>query len=89
MQKMIFSAIALIAFSFAGMANEIEEKKVEDFYFETSNIKIKEVQKPIIVMGYCEGLYLWVKEKVLQTFDDEDIASEIAFAAMKRCQELI
>ncbi len=24
---MIFSAVALIAFSFAGMANEIEEKK--------------------------------------------------------------
>ena len=29
MQKMIFSAVALVAFSFAGMANEIEEKKVE------------------------------------------------------------
>ena len=29
MQKMIFSVIALVAFSFAGMANEIEEKKVE------------------------------------------------------------
>ncbi len=26
---MIFSAVALVAFSFAGMANEIEEKKVE------------------------------------------------------------
>ncbi len=30
MQKMIFSAVALVAFSFAGMANEIEEKKVEN-----------------------------------------------------------
>ena len=27
MKKMIFSAVALVAFSFAGMANEIEEKK--------------------------------------------------------------
>ncbi|WP_445714465.1 hypothetical protein [Flavobacterium sp.] len=27
---MIFSAVALIAFSFAGMANEIEEKKNEN-----------------------------------------------------------
>ena len=26
MQKMIFSVIALVAFSFAGMANKIEEK---------------------------------------------------------------
>ena len=30
MKKMIFSAVALVAFSFAGMANEIEEKRVED-----------------------------------------------------------
>ena len=29
MQKMIFSAVALVAFSFAGMANESKEKKVE------------------------------------------------------------
>ena len=88
MKKMIFSAVALVAFSFAGMANEIEEKKVEEITLETSNNKIEQVQKPIIVMGYCEGLYLWIKEKVLETFDDEDFASEIAFAAMKRCQDL-
>ena len=29
MKKVFFSAIALVAFSFAGMANEIDEKKVE------------------------------------------------------------
>ena len=29
MKKVFFSAIALVAFSFAGMANEIEEKKTE------------------------------------------------------------
>ena len=29
MKKVFFSAVALVAFSFAGMANEIEEKKVE------------------------------------------------------------
>jgi hypothetical protein len=29
MKKVFFSAVALIAFSFAGMANENEEKKVE------------------------------------------------------------
>jgi len=27
MKKMIFSAVALVAFSFAGMANEVEEKE--------------------------------------------------------------
>ena len=30
MKKMIFSAVALVAFSFAGMANEIEDKKLID-----------------------------------------------------------
>lgn len=30
MKKMIFSAVALVAFSVSGMANEIEEKKVEE-----------------------------------------------------------
>ncbi|UGS21059.1 hypothetical protein [Flavobacterium cyclinae] len=30
MKKVFFSAVALVAFSFAGMANEIEEKKVEE-----------------------------------------------------------
>jgi hypothetical protein len=29
-KKMIFSAVALVAFSVSGMANEIEEKKVEE-----------------------------------------------------------
>ncbi|MCU0350458.1 MAG: hypothetical protein MUF43_06440 [Flavobacterium sp.] len=31
MKKIMFSAVALVAFSFAGMANEIEEKKIEEF----------------------------------------------------------
>ena len=31
MKKMIFSAVALVAFSFAGMANEVKEEKVENF----------------------------------------------------------
>ena len=29
MKKMIFSAVALVAFSVSGMANEIEEKKIQ------------------------------------------------------------
>lgn len=48
---MIFSAIALVAFSFGGMANEIEEKKVE-------NEKVKIVKKTLpdpteFDKGYC------------------------------------
>jgi hypothetical protein len=48
MKKMIFSAVALVAFSFAGMANEIEEKKVkiETVEMETVN-KVKETSEGI------------------------------------------
>lgn len=41
MRKMVFSAIALTAFSFAGMASEIEEKKVE--VKKTKNINTKKI----------------------------------------------
>ena len=39
MQKMIFSAVALVAFSFAGMANENEEKKVEAILAKKESVK--------------------------------------------------
>ena len=44
MKKFIFSAVALMAFSFAGMANEIEETKVE-----VETIEITKVEKIEIV----------------------------------------
>ena len=39
MKKMIFSAVALVAFSYAGMANEIEEKKVETLLAKNESVK--------------------------------------------------
>lgn len=53
MKKMIFSAVALIAFSFAGMANQIEEKKVEE----------KKVEKKIIVTD-CDQCQQWADGQV-------------------------
>ncbi|MEZ4854806.1 hypothetical protein [Flavobacterium sp.] len=41
MKKVVFSAVALVAFSFAGMANnEVKEKKSEDR--ETKKVVLKE-----------------------------------------------
>jgi hypothetical protein len=48
MKKMIFSAVALIAFSFAGMANEIEEKKIE------VELKIKKENKEVVKANCVE-----------------------------------
>ena len=45
MKKMIFSAVALVAFSFAGMANEVKEKKGEVKPTETKKVEIIEVVK--------------------------------------------
>jgi len=38
MKEMIFSAVALVAFSFAGMANEVKEKKGEVKATETKKV---------------------------------------------------
>lgn len=45
MKKMIFSAVALVAFSFAGMANEVKEKKGEVKPTETKKVEILEEVK--------------------------------------------
>ena len=47
----MFSAIAMVAFSFAGMANEIEEKKVE---MET--IKFEKVEVERVVLADCNSV---------------------------------
>ena len=49
MKKMIFSAVALVAFSFAGMANEIEEKRVE----KESIVKEKGVKIIVTIEDPC------------------------------------
>ncbi len=49
---MIFSAIALVAFSFAGMANEIKEKKVEARTIETEKKGKKIVKDDCRVMKF-------------------------------------
>lgn len=44
MKKTLFSAVALVAFSFAGMANEVKEKKGEVKPTETKNSKLTIVE---------------------------------------------
>ena len=41
MKKTLFSAVALVAFSFAGMANEVKEKKVETKKVEKIETSVK------------------------------------------------
>ena len=65
MQKMIFSAIALVAFSFAGMANEIEEKKVEEASTERDCIaEAKGAIKYMQGLGADEADVLYVAQIV-------------------------
>ena len=60
MKKMIFSAIALIALSFAGMANEIEEKKIE------VELKIKKENNPDLVVGVLGCMAERLKKNLLE-----------------------
>ncbi|TDR24583.1 hypothetical protein [Flavobacterium cheniae] len=50
MKKVFFSAVALVAFSVSGMANEIEEKKVE-----VETIQFEKVENKSINMDCLES----------------------------------
>lgn len=55
MKKMIFSAVALVTFSFAGMANNVPQKTIET---EKNEISIKkEIEKkelhPCVFVGFA------------------------------------
>ena len=73
-KKMIFSAIALIAFSFAGMANEIEEKKVENI--ETTSTG-------------CHSVYLDTYQSAKDNGANETQAGKVAWDAYKSCTEKV
>ena len=74
MQKMIFSAIALVAFSFTGVANEIEEKKVEKV--ETTNTG-------------CHSVYLDTYQSAKDNGANDTQAGNVAWAAYKSCTDRV
>lgn len=53
MKKVFFSAVALVAFSFAGMANEIEEKKVETKTTETKKVEV--LEEKVVLRNNCDA----------------------------------
>ena len=66
MKKMIFSAVALVAFSFAGMANEIKDKKNEVKSNKENNKELTTNKKIIAVP--CDQCQQWADGQV--TTDD-------------------
>lgn len=63
MQKMIFSAVALVAFSFAGMANEIKDKKNEVKSNKKNNKELTTNKKVVGVP--CDQCQQWADGKVV------------------------
>ena len=78
MQKMIFSAVALVAFSFAGMANEVKEKKVET---KTENKKVEKIK----VKTNCAIAYLEDFERLENLGLTFEAAGAIAFHNYQKC----
>lgn len=70
MKKVFFSAVALVAFSFAGMANEIEEKKA---------VQIEDEEKS------CGQIYLEDFERYESIGLTFEAASDFAFHNYKKC----
>ena len=74
MKKVFFSAVALVAFSFAGMANEIEEKKVEIKVSMDNNLYSKSICEMMAEKIYREtvwdtGSQIYAEYRYSQTLD--------------------
>jgi hypothetical protein len=78
MKKMIFSAVALVVFSFAGMANEVKEKKVET---KTENKKVEKIK----VKTNCAIAYLEDFERLENLGLTFEAAGAIAFHNYQKC----
>jgi hypothetical protein len=85
MKKMIFSAVALVAFSFAGMANEIEEKKVkiETVEMETVN-QVKETSDGINGIN-CAGIAIDTYNSAIWNGANEKQATKLMTKVFIEC----
>lgn len=79
MRKILFSAVALVAFSFAGMANEIEEKKAGQINPENNSVQIEDEEKS------CGQIYLEDFERYESIGLTFEAASDFAFHNYKKC----
>ena len=88
---MIFSGIALVTFSFAGMANEIEEKKLE-----VKTIKIEKVENSIedssnaVEAGSikCWAFGKWLRAKLNAVSDNDVLIDQTVDTAVDLCNIL-
>jgi hypothetical protein len=91
MKKFMFSAVALVAFSFAGMANEIEEKKVE-----VKTIKIEKIENSIedssiaVEAGSlkCWAFGKWLRHKLNAVSNNDALIDQTVDAAVDLCNIL-
>lgn len=75
MKKMIFSAVALLAFSFTGMANE--EKKIEK--------KKSPKKESVIIRNNCDLAADAVYETSIALGSSVDTAYELSLFAYQQC----
>ena len=82
MKKMIFSAIALTAFSFAGMANEVKENKndVKTFKISEQNLTTKGVDCFELAVNTITAI-----ETITQTELSESLTQMVLNNVMAKC----
>ena len=91
MKKVFFSAVVLVAFSFAGMANEIEEKKVE-----VETIQIEKFENTFEESSTsnetgslkCWAFGKWLRAKLNAISDNDALIDQTVDAAVDLCNIL-
>ena len=91
MKKLLFSAVALVAFSFAGMANETEEKRAD-----AKNIEIQIIENTIESTPSteeagslkCWAFGKWLRIKLNAVSENEELIDQTVDAAVSLCNTL-
>ena len=83
-KKFIFSAVAIMAFSFAGMANEIEETKVEVETIEITKVEKIEIVKEKDCFLIVSTLMDFIESQTGSM--DQDTAVKVCDTLMANCE---
>ncbi len=89
MKKFMFSAVALVAFSFSGLASDIEEKKIEiETYLDFFQIDEMETSEVISSdLANCFDYAIIVYHGTIKRGKDPEYAIELAEWAFNDCME--
>jgi hypothetical protein len=89
MEKLMFSAIAVVAFVGSSMANDIAEVEMDLFKVKETKIELNKSNLGLFVwFTRCDIIYMQTYSIAFEQFNNVDAANAIAMSAASTCEDL-